>query len=329
MRAVVLERFGEPTDVLGMADRPRIEPGPGQVFVRVLAAPVNPSDLMTTRGTYAKVPTLPFVPGYEGVGVVEAAGGGILPRLFVGRRVAFLAAEGGAWAECNVVPARQVVPLSARIPLEQAAMFFVNPTTAYVLACKLLNVPKGEWLLQTAAGSAVGQMVIRLGQRFGFRTMNVVRRADQAEELKSLGADAVIVSGGSDLVEQVRQRTSGVGVRYALDCVGGEVGSSVVRCLAPAGRLIVFGTMSQQPLSFSSRDLMTPGASVDGFWLGNYMSRLGLASKLSLVSKVGRLLRDGTLASHVGATFPLDQVRAAVAQAEKPAREGKVLLKMV
>jgi NADPH:quinone reductase-like Zn-dependent oxidoreductase len=328
MRAVVLERFGEPSEVLGVGDRERREPGSGQVLVRVLASPVNPSDLMTTRGTYAKVPALPFVPGYEGVGVVEAAGGGLLPRFMVGRRVAFLAAEGGAWAESNVVSARQVVPLSRRIPIEQAAMFFVNPTTAYVLACKLLNVPKGEWLLQTAAGSAVGRMVIRLGQRFGFRTMNVVRRLEQVDELRSLGADAVIASDGFDLVEQVRRLTNGAGVTHALDCVSGELGSSVVRCLAPSGRLIVFGTMSQHPLCFSSRDLMTPGSRVEGFWLGNYMSGLSIVSKLKLVSKVGRLLRDGTLASEVGATFPLDQIRAAVARAEKPGREGKVLLKL-
>lgn len=326
MKAVVLERFGEPTDVLRVVERERSNPGAGQVRVRVLASPLNPSDLMTTRGTYTKLPALPFVPGYEGVGVVEAAGGGMLPRLLVGRRVAFLAAEGGAWQEYNIVSARQVVPLSKRVPLEQAAMFFVNPTTAYVLTRKILKVPHGEWLLQTAAGSAVGRMVIRLGRRFGFRTINVVRRPEQAAELRDSGGDAVIASDGSDLVEQVRRLTNGVGVRYALDCVAGSLGSSVLGCLAPLGRLVVFGTMSQAPLSFSSRDLMTPGARIEGFWLGNYMSRLGLVSKLTLISRVGRLLREGVLASEIGATFPLDQIRDAVTHVEQPARPGKVLL---
>src|SRR5439155_10231340 len=94
--------------------------------------------------------------------------------------------------EYAVVPARQLIPLPDDIPDEQAAAFFVNPASALAMTRYVLQVPAGEWLLQTAAGSALGRMVLRLGKHFGFRTINVVRRREQAEELRRAGADAVI-----------------------------------------------------------------------------------------------------------------------------------------
>src|SRR5262249_27139380 len=160
--------------------------------VRMRLSPINPSDLLTVRGEYGKRPALPTTPGFEGAGVVDAAGPGLLRHLRglkPGRRVAVLSGAGGAWGEYAVVPARELVPLPDDLPDEQAAMFFVNPVTAVVMTRYVLRVPPGEWLLQTAAGSALGRMVIRLGQRVGFRTVNAVRRREQAEELRRLGAD--------------------------------------------------------------------------------------------------------------------------------------------
>src|SRR5271168_1638866 len=109
MKAVVFERFGEPAEVLHVRDVPTPEPGPGQVRVRMIASPINPSDLMTIRGQYGRVPRLPATPGFEGVGVVDAAGPGLLKLLRglkPGRRVAVLNAHGGNWAEHVVISAR-------------------------------------------------------------------------------------------------------------------------------------------------------------------------------------------------------------------------------
>src|SRR5438270_9377895 len=116
MKAVVFDRFGDPAEVLHVRDVPPPEPGPGQVRVRMVASPVNPSDLLVVRGEYGKLPTLPATPGFEGVGVVDRSGGGLLALvrgLRPGKRVAVIAREGGAWAEYAVVPARQLVPLPA------------------------------------------------------------------------------------------------------------------------------------------------------------------------------------------------------------------------
>src|ERR1700682_5818861 len=99
MRAVVYERFGEPSEVLGVRDVPVPEPGPGEVRIRMLASPVNPSDLMAIRGKYGLLPKLPATPGFEGVGIVESAGPGLLGKWLKGKRVAVLGSRTGNWQE--------------------------------------------------------------------------------------------------------------------------------------------------------------------------------------------------------------------------------------
>lgn len=341
MRAVLFEQFGEPSEVLRIQDVPVPLPGPGEVRVRMLASPINPSDLMFVRGIYGKQPELPATPGFEGVGVVEAHGGGLFGKWLRGKRVAVLNRHTGNWQEQTIVPATQAVPLPRDLPTEQAAMFFVNPAAAYVMTRQILAVPKGDWLLQTAAGSALGRMVIRLGQHFGFRTLNIVRREEQVAELNSLGADAVLswsphpptgaenpASEAEQLLALVLPITSGHRVRFAIDPLGGATGSAVVSCLTLGGRLLLFGTLCGEPLAFSPRTLMTSGATIQGFWLARWMQSQGLVCKLRLMRSITRLMRDGVLTSEVGATFPLDQIAEAVQAAEQPGRAGKMLLNM-
>src|SRR5262249_38485596 len=150
MKAIVCSRFGDPGEVLEVRDVPVPEPSPGQVRVRMIASPINPSDLLLVRGEYGKRPPLPLTPGFEGVGVVEK-GSGLLARRVLGRRVAVLNSGTGNWQEQVVVPARQAVPVPRELPDEQAAMFFVNPDSALVMTHYVLRVPAGAWLLQTAA----------------------------------------------------------------------------------------------------------------------------------------------------------------------------------
>ncbi len=333
MKAVLFEQFGEPADVLRVKDIAPPQPKPGEVLVRMLLSPVNPSDLMTVRGVYGKQPKLPATPGYEGVGVVEAAGGGLLGKLLVGKRVALLNGISGNWQERTVTLAKQAVPLPSNLASEQGATFFVNPTTAFAMTRRVLAVPPGDWLLQTAAASELGKMVVRLGRRFGFRTLNVVHRTEQAEALKSLGADAVVVfeptrQSHDELRDDVRRIAGDHGIRFAIDPVGGATGSAVVKCLAPGGRMLVYGTLSSEPLSFSPRDLMTPSASLEGFWLARWLPRLNLLKKLKLIRTVSGLIREGVLSSDIGEVFPLDRIADAVRAAETPGRSGKVLLRI-
>jgi NADPH:quinone reductase-like Zn-dependent oxidoreductase len=294
----------------------------------MLASPVNPSDLMYVAGRYGVKPATPATPGFEGVGVVEANGGGLLGWLRKGKRVAVLNDRIGNWAEYTVAPARRVIPVPADIPDDQAAAFFVNPATAWVITRSVLRVPPGSWLLQTAAGSALGKMVIRLGRRFGFRTLNVVRRREQVDELKQLGADSVIVEADGPLSDQVRAATGDPGVPFAMDSVGGDTGRQVVESLAAGGRAILYGLLSGQPVTIDPRFLITGSKRVEGFWLADHMRRLSIPKTLLLIRRVRGLMRVGVLTSDIAASYPLDRVRDAVRHAAAPGKGGKVLLRI-
>jgi NADPH2:quinone reductase len=330
MKAVVFAQHGAPRQTLEVRDLPTPEPGPGQVRVRMRASPINPSDLLVVRGEYGALPKLPATPGFEGVGIVEANGGGFYGKLMVGKRVAVLNRSAGNWAEQVVLPAREAYWLLPKsLPDEQVATFFVNPATAWIMVTDVLKVPRDAWLLQTAAGSALGKMVIRLGKKLGFRTINVVRRADTAAEIAALQPDEIIDSSKENLEERVSAITGGKGVFYALDAVGGETGSAVFRSLGPLGRMVVYGALAaDQPIQATARKLILGSKRIQGFWLSDWVRRRGPLKMLFLLRRVGRLIQEGTLRSDIAATYSLDQIKEAVAAAETPGRQGKILLKL-
>jgi NADPH:quinone reductase len=227
-----------------------------------------------------------------------------------------------------VLPARQVVPVPRELPDDQAATFFVNPASALVMTRYVLKVPPGAWLLQTAAGSALGRMVIRLGRRDGFRTINVVRRREQVEELRRAGADEVICTADESIAERVRAITGGAGVPFALDAVGGATGSEVIKALGPEGRLLFYGTLAEEPITFDSRVLIVGHKCLEGFWLSGWVRKQGVFTMLGLFRRLRKLLGEGVLTSEVAASYPLEEIKAAVERAAAPGRAGKILLQI-
>ena len=328
MNAAVFDRVGSPREVLQVRDVPKPVPGRGEVLVRMLASPINPSDVMYVEGRYGLKPTFPATPGFEGVGVVEATGGGILGWLRKGKRVAVINDRVGNWGEYTVTKARQVVPVPDDLTDEQAATFFVNPATAIAMTRKVLAVPPGEWLLQNAAGSALGKMVIRLGKKEGFKTLNVVRRRDMVDELKQLGADEVLVESDGPIDEQVRKRTGGAGVTYAIDPVGGASGSQIIAALGTGGRCLVYGSLAGEPVSVHPRNLIGLGITVEGFWLGSWAKKQSIPTMLRLLKTVRAMIREGTLGTDIAATYPMEQVADAMRHATKAGKGGKVLLRI-
>ena len=328
MKAIRFEAFGEPSEVLRVVELPTPEPGPNEVRVRMIASPINPSDLLTIRGKYGVMPSLPFTPGYEGVGVVDRAGPGVIGKLLVGRRVAVLSQDGGNWAEYTVVPALRVVPVPKDLPDDQVASFFVNPATALAMVRHVLRVPKGAWLLQSAAGSTLGRMIIKLGKHDGFRTINVVRRPEAVDELKRLGGDSVICSTDGPIGDQVRQVVGESGVRYAIDPVGGTTGSGVFDALGDDGRMLVYGTLDQNPLAIDPRRMIAAKRVLEGFYLGHWAASRPKWKMIALFRQISDLIRRGVLASEPGDRSSMDTIGEAVLRAETPGHRGKGLIEL-
>jgi NADPH:quinone reductase len=326
MRAVRFAEFGEPADVLTVETVPSPSAGEGEVVLRMRARPVNPSDLSMLRGRYGLLPPLPATPGLEGMGEVESLGAGVTSAA-VGQRVVPLGVSPGAWAERMVAPAARIVPVPDGVSDEAAAQLVVNPLTAWVLVVDELDLGPGEWLLQNAAGSTLGRVVLQLARARGFRTINVVRRAEQAEELLALGADEVIVSERDDVGERVREITAGEGAAKAIDAVGGEPGGRMAAALAPRGTLITYGRLSQEPfVPLDTRLQIFGGTTVRGFWLARWFEEVAPEHVEQTIATVLGLMAEGVVDPPVEARYDLADVRAAVAHAERPGRSGEVLL---
>ncbi len=348
MKSVVVDAFTENIRDVALRDVPPPMPAPGQVRVRMRMAPINPSDFNYIDGTYqhafarmiwnrgADTPTdrpgsdpfamPPYAVGVEGVGVVEESGGGFLGRRLVGKRVAVVGGPpNGTWQEETLIDARRAFPVPRSLTDAQACSFFVNPLTALVLVRHVLQVPRGARVLQTAAGSALCQMVRNLARADGFQTIDVVRSRAGAERLRGAGVQHVVALEDDDLLEAVHRISPG-GVDHVLDCVGGETGSDALRTLQPGGRMICYGTLSGEPISLPPRDIMMPMTRVEGFYLAAYLADRSLFQRLGLVRSTAKLIEGGMLATPVEQTYRLDDLHAALEHARRPGRTGKILI---
>jgi NADPH:quinone reductase len=329
MKAVQLLEYGEPARVLAVRDVPLPEPARGEARVRMLAAPVNPSDLLFVRGVYpgAQPSRFPTPVGFEGVGVVDALGPQV-QGLARSQRVTVRNRRGGTWAEYAVVPADALFPLPDDVPDEQAACMLINPSSTILMLRHVLAVPRGEWLLQSAATSELGRMMIRLAKHDGVRTVNVVRRREAVAELQRLGADAVLVSTDGPIDEQVHKIVGHAGVRYAIDPVAGETGTQVFQALADEGRMLVYGSLTREPIRVGAdpRTILAGRRILETFYAPYWQTKLDAAAQRGLLEEIVTLIREGVLASSIGRRYSLDDMAPAVAQSETKGRSGKVLL---
>lgn len=324
MKSVRFSQFGKPSEVLRVEEVEAPRPGPGQVLVWMRARPINPSDLLTVEGLYGSLPQLPATPGLEGMGEVAEVGEGVT-HLRAGQRVIPLGVA-GTWQEYLLAGAAQVLPVPDTVSDQTAAQFVVNPLTAWIMTVEELGMKPGEWLLQTAAGSTLGRVVLQLARLRGFRTINVVRRRAQAEELRALGADEVIATDEEDLVGRVQEITGREGLRKAIDAVGGPVGGAVVRALGRGGVLLVYGLLSMEPIPLDSGRMIFTTSTVRGFWLGDWFRTAPPERQLAVTTELLRLMAAGEVVPPVEAEYPLAEVLAAVEHSVRPGRGGKVLL---
>ncbi len=332
MQALVAYAVGEPAEVLRLERRPVPEPGRGQVRIRVQAAPVNPNDLHVLRGRYGFAPHLPAVLGQESVGVLDALGEGV-DGFTIGQRVITIGVT-GTWQEYVVADAGRVLAVPGEMSASTAAQLLTNPLTAVLLVTSELDVQPGEWLLQTAAGSSVGKVVLQLGRHLGFKTINVIRRRSAVGEILTLGGTEVICTEDEDLPTRVAEIAGDEGgVRKAIDCVAGQVGADVSRSLAPGGEMIVYGALSTHrqtdpdklTIPLFARSVIYGTKIVRGFWLNRWFATTPQQQIGAALATTFGLVASGTIQIVEGQPQKLEQFAEAVRLAEAPAHGGKPL----
>ncbi|MCE9666721.1 zinc-binding dehydrogenase [Myxococcus stipitatus] len=324
MRALVLTAYDGRPESLQVARRAVPRPTSGQVLVRMAASPINPADLQFVRGRHGLRNALPVVPGFEGSGTVVAAGG-LAGQLLVGRRVACVAPVGGdgLWAEYAVVPLHQCIPLRAHISDEQGASLFVNPCTAWVLMERAREGGHAA-LAQTGAASSVGLMLAALARRRDVPMVHVVRRTEQVERLREVGAVHVLSSEEPEFEERLRLLCHELKVSLAFDAVAGRLTGQMLGALPDGGRVTVYGALSEQESRIDPADVMFGRKTVDGFSLSEWARRGFGREQLKALMGVPTLVGNA-LELPVRACLPLESAGEAVRIASADMTSGKVL----
>ncbi len=324
MKAIRVDGFGPPAEVVRYLDVPEpVPPRAGEVLVEMVAAPINPSDLLILHGVYGALPSLPTIPGKEGVGRVLGLGPDV-SNFAVGQRV-LLPLNSGTWRERLTVAANQIVAASDDAPLEQLAMATLNPLAAYFVLRTIQKLEAGEWIVQNGATSAFGRWVIEHAKARGIHTVNVVRRAAQCAPLRKLGAD-VALADGPELGKRVKAAMRGATVRFALDTVGGGATTRMTSCVDHGGTVVCLGTMGGDAGYVGTNDLVFRDIHVRGFWFASLREQLPQESLTEITTQVLDTITKGKVTIPVEATYPLARIKEAVEHAEREGRRGKILL---
>ena len=322
MLAARLHGFGDAADVLRVEAWEPGEPGEGQLLLEMLAAPINPADLNVIEGKYGELPALPAIIGNEGGGRVIAVGAGV-ENFKPGDLVAVL--KRGTWCQRMIVSAADAVLLPEGTDPAQGSMLAVNPTSAFAMISDIVRLEPGDWIVQNASNSAVGLSVIQLAKILGFRTLNVVRRAELVPELKALGAD-VVVTEDCDLRTEAAALCGGKKPRLALNAVGGASALNLANALEDGGTLVTYGAMGRQPLKLPNGLLIFRNLVFCGFWLLKWKQQVSAGRLQEVMAFLAKAVGDGSLKLPVQSTHPLSSVHEAVKEANADKRRGKVLI---
>ncbi len=320
MKAVVLTTYGDPATGLEYRDVPEPEkPGIGQVLVGVEFAPINFSDILVARGLYPLRPDLPSVIGNEGVGRVLEIGQQV-GDLSVGARVALLIGH-FAWRERMVFPATDLIVLPEDADPRQLAMVSINPPSALLLLEKFLELQQGDWIAINAANSSIARWIVGFAKRKGLRIVGLARRAGVLDEVRAAGCDLSLLDEDT-APSKMAEALGKVRPRLALDAIGGDSSGRLAKLLGQGGALVSYAAQSFAPMAISPLDVIFNDLTIRGFSMGNpaFAGQIPHA-----IRAAAQMIATGEVAVPITATYPLHEIKAAVAHA---LQGGKVLLEV-
>ncbi len=323
MRALQVSRLAPDHAGCAIADLPVPEPGPSEVRVRVRAAAVNFPDLLMTRGAYQLKPDLPFVPGLEFSGEVDAVGAdveGWAPgdAVIGGNRF-------GAMAEYCIVPAAALRRKPAALDWAAAAACPVAYLTAYVALVRCARVAPGDWVLVHGAAGGVGLATVDLARGLGARVIAAASSPAKRDAIAALYAPDAVIEAAPGFRETVKALTEGKGADVIFDPVGGDVFDESARCIAFGGRLLVVGFASGRIPEISVNIPLIKGFSVVGVRAGEYGRRFPERGAENIAA-IDALAESGAIRPHVHAVLDLADWRAGFAMLERREVVGKVVL---
>lgn len=322
MKAIQLTEFGGP-EVLKYVDVERPIPKSNEVLIEVKAVGVNYADTARREGQYVVKTTLPFIPGAEVAGVVVEVGDNVT-GVQVGTRVVTLI-ESNGYAEYAVAHERSLIPLPDGVDFEYAVALPLQGLSAYHILKTMGRVEQGDSVLVHAAAGGVGTIAVQLAKLFGAGKVIATASTDEKLALaKELGADEVVNYTEAGWEEKVLHLTDDLGVDVALEMAGGEIFKKTLTCLAPFGRVVIYGVASGEQSRLYPSSLMAKNQSVIGFFLPQIMRKPQLfqSSLMELLSFVN----NGSLKLTIGGTFPLNEAASVHTLLQGRKTKGKLIL---
>lgn len=310
MKAVQVIGFGDAVENLEVREIPEPPaPAAGEALVGVEYAPINFNDLMVPWGVFLWKPEPPATIGNEGSGIVLAVGPGVT-CVKPGERVV-LPPTVKSYQQRLLVPADQLVVVPADADPKQVSMMAINPVTASLLLSEYVDLNPGDAIALNSATSGLSQWLFVLAKKKGLKTVGLVRRPEDVATVKSRGCDHVIVEGED--IALAKQRLQGLNVRLGLDVLGGAYAGRLLQVLSPKGKLVVYGAVTLQPMEISGGVLIAGELTIDSFYEGS--ERMAPKFDATLRQLVGLLSGPDAVVQPIVATFPIDQVKEAVALA--------------
>ncbi|XP_030015216.1 enoyl-[acyl-carrier-protein] reductase, mitochondrial-like [Sphaeramia orbicularis] len=332
-RALQYKKHGDPSQVVQLDDVDLHPMGAKDVLVKILAAPINPSDINMIQGTYAILPDLPATGGNEGVAQVIEVGSQVT-SLKTGDWVIPKDAGLGTWRTAAVLSEDDVISLPNDIPLLAAATLGVNPCTAYRMLCDFEDLKPGDSVIQNAANSGVGQAVIQIAAARGLNTINVVRDRPEftqlSDRLKVIGATHVIKEETLRRPEMKELFKTCPKPKLALNGVGGKSATELLRHLQVGGSMVTYGGMAKQPVTVPVSALIFKDVKVRGFWVTQWKrdhSHDGSAFR-DMLDELCSLIRQKKLTAPVCTEVNLQEYRRALDAAMQPYTSAKQVLIM-
>lgn len=319
MKAIVVHEFGGP-EVLKLEDIPVPKPGPGQVLVRIQAAGVNPADTYARTGNYAVKPALPYTPGTDGAGIIEAIAEGVT-KVKAGDRVYVARSVTGTYAEYALALESQVYRLPERISFSQGAGIYVPYGTAYHALHHHAKARAGETVLVHGASGGVGIASVQIARAMGMTVFGTAGTPKGLELAKKEGAHEVFDHSKSDYREQIMKATAGRGVNVILEMLANVNLGHDLKLLATNGRVVVIG--SRGDVTITPRDLMGRRGAVHAFTLWGLTELEAVELHAGLYAG----LENGTLRPVVGKEIPLkDAIQAHIDVMVPSGAFGKIVL---
>jgi NADPH2:quinone reductase len=319
MKAILVRAFGGP-EALSLEEVPAPTPGPGQVVVAAKAVGVNPVEVYVRAGSYPAKPELPYCPGSDAAGIVEAVGRGV-KGVRIGDRVYVYGTISGAYAAKTLCAASRVFPLPKSLSFEQGAALGVPYGTAHRALFHRGRARKGETVLIHGASGGVGVAAVQLARAAGLKVLGTGGGAEGAAFVKSLGANAAFDHRAPDYQDDIRNSTNGKGPDLIVEMLANVNLPADLALAAPLGRIVVVG--SRGPVQIDPRATMMKDLDVLGMSMRNLGSEKDVAALYAALSKG---LKSGALKPMIAKSFPLAEAGRAHEAVMSPGARGKIVL---